>query len=252
MPGRRQIPSQRLAPNPSRIPSVCRRILSFLPLPNDQCLHLSSARVRIRARCSEDRIARIGLFPCLCGCPDSHWRPSRPLWPATCPRRVTGHGGRRDVSVRYRDGIFGTASWPCLDRTWGCSLIDGWAQGYCDLVSEGADRARQWLHDHAGVAWSRHRNGANRLGIGLDRLAKSFRTADLCNDRHSRRHLFRRARKCHQFSSFDNFPAATYLVVGLFRRTFPENCAPFGSLHRLVMGPPIAVGCALARGCRRA
>ena len=206
MPGRRHIPSQRLAPNPRRIPSVCRRMLSFLPLPNDQCLHLSSARVRIRARCGEDRIARIGLFPCLCGCPDSHWRPSRPLWPATGSRCIAGHGGRRDVSVRYRDRVFGTASWPCLDRTWGCSLIDGWAQGCGHLVSEGTYRARQRLHDHAGIARRRHGNDADRVGAGVGRLAGPLRMADVCNGRDSRCRSFRCCGKGCCFGKFHYFP----------------------------------------------
>jgi hypothetical protein len=53
------------------------------------------------------------------------------------------------------------------------------------LVSEGAHRARQRLHDHAGIAWGRHRYRANRLGAGSHRLAESVRSSyrrDACND----------------------------------------------------------------------
>ena len=44
--------------------------------------------------------------------------------------------------------------------------VDGRTQGHRHLVSERARRARQRLHDHAGIARGGHRDGANRVVVG--------------------------------------------------------------------------------------
>jgi hypothetical protein len=104
------IPDAEWAPDRHRLPAVCRRILSFLPVPLDQRADLRPLDVRSGARRRGSWAAHFGLFPDLRSGSDSDRRAVGSLRPTANSERAAAGRGRRRRAVWHGGDLSGSCS----------------------------------------------------------------------------------------------------------------------------------------------